>query len=108
MSTQATAVDHPEEVLRKWLATQTFGSLHALQVAVSRDLDADDRESWFFDLVLPNPAEGQDTWPVEELNTLHLATRDKALAVGLAWPWYVRFRPESEEPQEEADGQAPH
>jgi len=79
--------------------------LHALQVDVSRVLDADDREAWFFDLVLPNPAIGQDTWPVEELNSLHLATRDKALALGLVWPSYVRFRPESEEPQEEVDSE---
>lgn len=103
VTSAATAVEHPEEALREWLARETFGSLHALDVRVTRDLDADEREAWFFDVVLPNPGEGEDTWPVEDINRVHLATRDKALELGLDWPWYVRFRPQTEGASEEPD-----
>jgi hypothetical protein len=91
---QVTEVDHPEEVLRAWLEDQTFGSLHALEVRVSRDLDADDRAAWFFDVVLPDPPEDLGTWPVNDINDFHRRTRDKALEIGLDWPWYLRFRPQ--------------
>jgi hypothetical protein len=100
---QATAVDRPEDVLREWLATATFGTLHAVDVHVTRDLDADQRDAWFFDVVLPDPSDDEDTWPVEDLTGMHLAMRDKALELGLAWPWYLRFRPETEVTPEEPD-----
>jgi len=97
----APAANDLAELLRQWLAEQTFGSLHPIEVTVSRDLDSDDREAWFFVVLLPDPPKGKDTWPVDEINKLLLATRDKALEIGLDWPWYVRFRPETDEPPEE-------
>lgn len=86
-------VEHPEEKLREWLAGRRFGTLQPLEVSVHRDVDADGREAWFFVVVLPDPEEGEDTWSVDDVNLLHRQTRDKALELGLDWPWYLHLRP---------------
>jgi hypothetical protein len=101
------AVDRPEQNLVTWLRSQTFGSLRPVEVVVRRDLDADGREAWFFEVTLPNPPEGDDTWPIDALNELQRALRDRAVEEGLAWPWYVWFKPEvddlePEEPEHES------
>lgn len=49
--------------------------------------DADGREAWYFVLILPKP-EGE-TWDAESLAELERGLRDKALEVGLPYPWYV-------------------
>lgn len=103
MNPTGATVEHPEEALRDWLERETFGTLHAVEVHVTRDVDADGREAWFFDVVLPGPSEGADTWPVEDINEFHLRTRDEALRLGLPWPWYLRFRPEEEIAPEEPE-----
>jgi hypothetical protein len=92
----------PEKVLCAWLEGQTFGGLRVLGVGVCRDFDADDREAWFFDVTLPDPPEDLGTWPVADINDLRRQARDKALEVGLGWPWYFRFRPQHD-PDEGSD-----
>lgn len=103
MEKTTTAVDRPEEELRTWLEQQPVGTLRPIEVSVTRAQDADDRDAWFFRVVLPDPSEGQDTWPAEDIDNLQRKTRDRALELGLAWPWYVRFEPESDEPPEEPE-----
>ncbi|WP_208029420.1 hypothetical protein [Rhabdothermincola sediminis] len=106
MTPRPAAVARPEQNLVAWLRTTTFGSLRPVEVQVRRDLDADGREAWFFEVTLPNPPEGEDTWPITDLNELQRALRDQATKEGLAWPWYVRFRPEIDdlEPEEPENG----
>lgn len=99
-------LDDPAEVLRTWLTEQQVGSDRPVLVVVRRDADSDDREAWFFEIVLTDPAIGDDTWAPEDLNRLQRGARDRALELGLTWPWYLRFRPVSDQtPQEpEAEG----
>jgi hypothetical protein len=46
---------------------------------------------------------GEETWLVARLEEIDRATRDRALEDGVPWPWYVRVRPETDEPQVEED-----
>lgn len=105
-ATAAANVDEPAERLREWLADGRFGSLRPLDVRLRRDEDPDEQPAWFLDVELPHPEPGE-TWPLDDLVVLHGAVRDKALELGVAWPWYVSVRPdideEPEEPEEPED-----
>lgn len=89
--------------VREWLATETFGGLRAVDVSLVRQEDASGEDAWFFVVRLPDPDPEIGTWPVETLNGLARATRDKALELEISWPWYVVFLPESEEEQEDEE-----
>lgn len=91
------------ESLRTWMAGQAVGPLRPLEVRKRRDADSAGQEAWFFEVVLPDPEPVKGTWPVEDLAALDLATRDQAIEQRLAWPWYVLFVPETDEPQEDED-----
>lgn len=45
-----------------------------------------------------------ETWDPGEFAALQRAIRDKALEVGLSYPWYVIPRPDEEESELEGDG----
>lgn len=97
-------VDAPQEVVKRWLAGQSVGGRPVLAVTVTRASDAEDRPAWFFELTLPNPAPGEATWSAADLESLQNGARERAFEVGLDWPWFLRFRPESDEiPEEPAD-----
>lgn len=85
------------EEIREWILSRTFGSLAPVAVDLRRDANSADEEAWFFDVVLPDPERGEETWPVDDLTDLALGVRDEALRRGLAWPWYVFFTPETDE-----------
>ena len=53
-------------------------------------------------LTVTLPLEGE-TWDAEDLVDLQLAVRERALALDVRWPWYVKVRPNVEEEQEEDD-----
>lgn len=91
------------EALRAWLAEQTFGSVRPVEVRLRRDQDSTGDEAWFVEVVLPNPDPDVGTWPVDDLIDLDRATRDKALEIGVSWPWYVLVKPETDEPQADED-----
>lgn len=102
-----TVLDDRASGLRDWLAGHTVGSLHPMDVTVDRDVDSAGDEAWYFTIVLANPVAGADTWEVDDLDQFQREARDKALELGLDWPWYLRFEPESdvepEEPPRELD-----
>lgn len=89
--------------VQAWLAGQTFGNLRPTQVELRREEDASGQEAWFFVVSLPNPDPDVGTWPVDTLNQVARETRDKAISLGVTWPWYTVFFPESEEDQEDED-----
>jgi hypothetical protein len=91
------------ERVRAWLADQTFGSLHPRTVELGRAEDSTGELAWYFDVVLPDPDPGEGTWPVAQLEEIDRATRDRALELGVPWPWYVRVRPETDEQQVDED-----
>ena len=89
--------------LRTWLQGETFDGLKPLSVEPVRQEDASGEEAWFFVVRLPDPDPETGTWPGETLNELARATRDKALELGVSWPWYIVFLPESDDEQEDED-----
>lgn len=93
------------EDIREWISSRTFGSLSPVAVELRRDPNSDDEKAWFFDVVLPDPDPAEDTWPIDDINHLVLEVRDEALRRGLAWPWYVYFRSQTDE--QFADEDAP-
>ncbi len=97
------AADRPVEVIRHWLTEDWEGPLRPIRVEAVQADDAEDRESWFFYLVLPAPS--GETWDPEEFAALQRAIRDKALDVGLSYPWYVIPRSDEEESALEDDAE---
>ena len=95
------------EEIREWLSSQTFGSLSPVAVELRRDANSDEEDAWFFDVVLPDPDPAEETWPVDDVIDLELGVRDEALRRGLAWPWYVFFKPETEEEFADEDALEP-
>ena len=91
------------EAVRDWLAAQSFGATHPVDVSVRRDEDSSGEEAWFFDVILPDPEPGNGTWPIEDLVELDVGTRDEALRLGLTWPWYVLIKPVTDEEQADED-----
>lgn len=92
-------VEYPAEQVREWLLNEWDGRLRPREVHAAQDSDADGRSAWFFELVLPDP-EGE-TWHADDLAELRRAVRDKALEVGLSYPWYLLPRTEQEEAVED-------
>lgn len=95
------------EELRQWLAGQKLGSIVPVRVTLRRDEDSSGREAWFYDVVLPDPDPVEGTWPIDDLVDLNLLTRDEALRRGLSWPWYVFFKPETDDSQADEDEDEP-
>lgn len=91
------------EVIRHWLTEDWEGPLRPVRVDAVRAEDAEDREAWFLYLVLPAPS--GDTWDPDEFAAIQRAIRDKALEVGLSYPWYVIPRSDVEETEFEDDAE---
>lgn len=94
MSASVTAED-PVQAMQHWLTEERSGPLKPLRVDVTRGEDADERDAWYFYLILPDPA--GETWDTEQFARLQREFRDKALSVGLPYPWYVIPRTASRE-----------
>lgn len=81
------ATERPEELVSQWLTNDWAGELRPLRVDVTSGEDWRGRESWYFHLILPDPV--GDTWDPDAFAEIQRAIRDKALEVGLSYPWYV-------------------
>jgi hypothetical protein len=91
--------------LQHWLETQKFVAGRVPQrVEIRREVDADERPAWFFVVTLDDPPEDQGTWPLDTTMELRRNVWDKALELGLPWPWYIRLRPEHDDPVDDDDG----
>lgn len=64
---------------------------------MQRDEDADGNLALFIDVTLPDPNPDEETWPVEDLFRMDREVRDKALELGVAYPWYLRPRPATDD-----------
>ena len=90
------------EIMRKWLEEQD-GIIKPLSVAAVHDENFSGEPSWFFTIVLPVPDSPTGTWDSSALLDLKIAFRDKALEVGLTYPWYVQPKPEFDDVPHEDD-----
>lgn len=81
------AAENPAHALQRWLTDERVGPLKPERVDLIRSEDADEREAWYFYLILPDPA--GETWDPEQFAQLQREFRDKALELGLPYPWYV-------------------
>jgi hypothetical protein len=75
---------------------QTVGHTIVRDIRVERQPDSSGEEAYFVVLVLADPPEGQDSWPLEDLRSLRQAVRE---AIAERVPdidatWYVVFEPE--------------
>lgn len=98
----STVAEPAAEEVKRWLLEDWAGLLRPRSVQPLRSEDADGRDAWFFVLTLPDPEEEEETWNADDLADLRRAVRDKALEVGLSYPWYVVPRTERDEPVEDA------
>ncbi len=92
------AAESPVEALSRWLTDEWAGPLRPTEVIPFRGEDAEEREAWYFVLVLPAPS--GETWDPEEFAELQRAIRDRALEVGLPYPWYVVPRTAADESED--------
>lgn len=100
------AAENPVDALQRWLTKERTGPLKPLRVDVIRGEDADDRDAWYFHLILPEPS--GETWDPEQFALLQREFRDKALDLGLPYPWYViPHTAPTEEPVLEDDADLP-
>lgn len=104
MATQ-TLPENPVEAVKEWLLHDWKGSLRPIDVAPLLSEDSDGRDAWFFVVILPPPQD--ETWDPAELAELQRGLRDKALEVGLPYPWYVVPRSQGEEEVPEDDEDLP-
>lgn len=94
--------ENPVEAVREWLLHDWRGALRPIDVFPLLADDADGREARFFVVVLPDPED--ETWDPVALADLERAFRDKALEVGLPYPWYVLPRTQGDEvPEDDED-----
>ncbi len=90
------ALDPAAASLAAWLASQRIGGLSPGDVRVQRREDSFDELSWFFEVVLPVPPD-DGAWDVPSINRVKHEFRDRALAAGLEWPWYIVLAPDHDE-----------
>jgi hypothetical protein len=105
MSSSVAADRDQVEQLREWLRYQTVGTDHPTRVEARQDEDAEGRAAWYLVVTLPVPR-GSDTWPVDGVAELDRKTRDKALELGVPWPWYVVIRPDEDEAAADEDDES--
>lgn len=101
MKTQARA-ENPVEAVRSWLLEQWDGELRPNDVTALQSEDSEGRDAWYFVVILPEPKD--ETWDAAAIADLQRGIRDKALEVGLQYPWYVVPRTRNDEiPEDDED-----
>lgn len=95
----AVETERADRELVEWLENREFGSLAIRSVEATRTEDS--AGDLALRLVLTAPVGDQPTWELAAVRHLDSAVRDKALALGVEWPWYIELRPDVEEDQEE-------
>ncbi len=88
-----------DQELANWLRARRFGSVQIIAVNSVRTEDSEGDVALRLELTIP--LGDRTTWPLADVRALELAVREKALELGVQWPWYVDFRPDVDEPQQE-------
>lgn len=86
---------------------QTVGATIVRDIRVERQQDSFGEEAYFVVLVLADPPEGEDSWPLADLRSLRQAVREAIAArvQDLDATWYVVFEPEHPDLEDEDDEQ---
>jgi hypothetical protein len=87
MSAAATTPELPAIVMQEWLMRGWAGTLKPVVVVPLLSEDGEGRDAWFFHVTFPTP--DGETWDAEQFAALQREFRDKALEVGLPFPWYI-------------------
>lgn len=93
------SVTDADRRLVEWLAGREFGSIRVTDVDARRVSDSEGDVA--LRLTLIAPLDGRETWDLKDIHDLEFAVREKALELGVDWPWQVELRPDVDEPQEE-------
>ena len=87
------AIDELKDALRRWHE----GVLRVLEVIPSFGEDSAGAKALYLSLLLPAPVEGQDTWAVDDILSLHRAFADAVKKAQLDLPVYLTLRPDDDE-----------
>ena len=88
--------------LATWLRDRQYPNLELEDVRVERGVDSEGRDAWFFHVTLRPPADRLLGWDVEAIAIMRREVRDKALDLGLTYPWMVMLRAD-EAPEHEPE-----
>ena len=93
----------PIDLLVRWLRHEWQGPYEFIDVRFDRHETADgEREAWY---IFPVIEGGPDAdFDADELSEVDIAVRDKAMELGLEYPWFVFLKvSDPEEPMEDDD-----
>lgn len=83
------------EEIRPALKDRSAGQTMIRDVRVEAGSDSTGEDAVFIVLVLGDPPDGQETWPVDDLRALRGFVREHiAGQTEIPIPWFVRFEPE--------------
>jgi len=87
--------------LRSWLQRKRYGPVEVLEVTSIVEPDSDGIPAIFLRVLLTDPPEGSETWPLEHVLELRYAVLTHARERGIEAPVYVDLSPKTEAPQED-------
>jgi hypothetical protein len=75
------------------------GATFVRDIRVVRRADSSGQDAIFFVLVLSDPPEGQQSWPVDDLRSLRRLVGEiiESLETEIDLPWFVVFEPEHQD-----------
>lgn len=83
----------PTARLATRLAGRTFGTTKVLSTSNAHEsVDVDGDPAIYIRVLLNDPADGWDTWPVDDVLALHRAARQIADDLGIRTPVYLHYR----------------
>jgi hypothetical protein len=85
----------PDELRR--LSGQRVGTTEVKSIRAERREDSSGERALFFVLVLSDPPQDQDTWPVDNLWELRARVQGAVASTDIEEPWFVVFEPEHPE-----------
>jgi hypothetical protein len=90
-------LDHAGEELARWVRDKRYGVVRVLDASYTVDRDADEVPAIFLKLVLSDPPEGEETWPLESVLRLRRSVLERVDEQGLEAPVYVQLTPQTDE-----------
>lgn len=84
-----------------WLQGKRYGPVGVLEVTSIVEPDSDGVPAIFLRVLLTDPPEGSETWPLEHVLELRHAVLTRARERGIEVPVYVELSPETETAQED-------
>lgn len=87
------------DVIRPEVQDKHVGRTYVVDVHIEMREDSQGEDALFITLVLDDPPEGYDSWPLEDLHALRDLLREvlARIEAPLEIPWYLSFQPEHPE-----------